>query len=168
MNYLIKRGYGPNNGTVFNLLNAHGTEYGVVMASKQSDYSEQFSQEFKYVIHNPTADKLKVAVFALDFADESDKQPVLETLNRLLTERKFGEFTLPDDVVIMVSAWEHEYPDLFSEESVKTLFDSNVIDFTSSDHNVMHQVFDDLLKGIKDSKTLEKSYTHEADDSLSR
>jgi hypothetical protein len=168
MNYLIKKGYGPNNGTVLNALNAHGTEHGVILASKESDFSDKFRTEFKYLANQLATDKPKVAFFSLDFATEAEKQPMFETLNRLLTERKLGDVTLDGDVTIFVSAWEEGFPELFSAESINTLFNSNVIDFSSSNYEVMNTIFDDVMNSIKVRKNVENRHKHEVDDSPSR
>jgi hypothetical protein len=168
MNYLIKKGYGPNTGTVLNALMAHGTEHGVIFASTQSAFSDNFHTEFKYLTHQIATDKPKVAYLSLDLKAETEKQPMIETLNRLLTERKFGDFTLDGDVTIFVSAWEDGFPELFTDESINTLFKSNVIDFTSEDYEVMNTIFDDVMNSIKVSKNVEKRKKHEVDDSLSR
>lgn len=168
MNYLIKKGYGPNNATAINMLDGFGTANAIIMASKNEDFTKNLSHELKYVIHSENTNAIKVALFSIDFPKESEAASVLETLDTLLKERRIGDFTFPTDIIIMVSAWEEVYPELFSEESVTTRFNAKLIDFTSAKPEEMEAAFGKELKAITQTKGQQKRQKHEADDSLSR
>jgi hypothetical protein len=166
MNYLIKKGQGPNNGVVFSLLNELGADFGIIMAANSSRFSpDLISADLKYVVHGSKS--LRAVVVCLDVADDNEKPAVLASINTLLTERKIGDITLADNVTIMVSARENECPDLFSGVAVGNHPGTQVIDFSCGHYQEMSAKLSAALTGVAQEKHNEKLRTHEANDSPS-
>ncbi|WP_274644570.1 hypothetical protein [Pseudomonas serbica] len=168
MNFLIKKGHGPNHGIVFSMLNDLGADHRLIIAKAPENFLEGVTDE-RYNIMDINTKKLGVAVFSIEAytGDQTSIQKLSELSAKLLTERTLGDYTVPKDVILIVMADEATFPELYDERRVVEEFKAKLLDFSCGHHVKMRELLEPELKVLLSSKSPAPSRQRVEDDSPS-
>jgi hypothetical protein len=168
MNFLIKKGQGPNHGIVFSMLDDLGADHRLIIAKAPENFLEGVTDE-SYNIMDIGTKKLGVAVFSIDAytGDQDSIRQLSDLSTTLLTERTLGDYTLPEDVILILMADEATFPELFEEKQVKEKFGARLLDFTCGHLETMREILEPELKALLNLKSPAPSRKRVEDDSPS-